>query len=70
MCSYEKCIVKPEQVAGLKNVLSRALGVCGVVEKKRKLYMIDNTRVHIDSVQGLGDFMELEVKSDILQYLF
>ncbi len=31
-----------------------------VVEKKRLLYMYDNTRVHLDEVKGLGTFLELE----------
>lgn len=31
-----------------------------VVEKKRILYMYDNTRVHLDKVKGLGYFLELE----------
>ncbi len=31
-----------------------------VVEKKRQLFMYDNTRVHLDSVKGLGNFLELE----------
>ncbi len=31
-----------------------------VVEKKRYLYMYDNTRIHLDDVAGLGDFLELE----------
>jgi adenylate cyclase, class 2 len=30
------------------------------VEKKRKLYMYDNTRIHLDEVQGLGSYLELE----------
>ena len=46
---------------GLEDVLSRALGVRGVVRKERKLYMVDRTRVHFDRVEGLGNFMELEV---------
>ena len=31
------------------------------MKKTRYLYMVGQTRVHCDSVQGLGDFMELEV---------
>ena len=41
--------------------LSKALGVKGVVNKRRKLYMVGQTRIHVDHVEGLGDFMELEV---------
>ena len=46
---------------GLKATLSLALGVRGVVRKTRYLYMVGQTRVHLDDVQGLGPFMELEV---------
>lgn len=45
----------------MKAVLSEALGVKGVVKKTRKLFMVGQTRVHVDNVEGLGDFMELEV---------
>ena len=31
-----------------------------VVEKKRLLYMYNNTRIHLDEVKGLGNFLELE----------
>ncbi|XP_077196688.1 uncharacterized protein LOC143838755 isoform X2 [Paroedura picta] len=42
-------------------VLSQALGVRGVVKKERRVYQVGQTRVHLDRVEGLGDFMELEV---------
>lgn len=45
----------------LQAVLSEALGVQGVVKKERRLYMVGQTRVHLDRVEGLGDFLELEV---------
>lgn len=47
--------------ATLRDVLAQALGVRGVVSKRRWLYMIGQTRVHLDRVAGLGDFLEFEV---------
>ena len=47
--------------AGLKGVLSLAYGIRGVVKKTRYLYLAGQTRIHVDDVQGLGHFMELEV---------
>lgn len=40
---------------------TRALGVTQTVVKTRVLYLNGQTRVHLDSVEGLGDFLELEV---------
>jgi predicted adenylyl cyclase CyaB len=45
----------------LQAVLAGALRVRGIVRKQRLLYMVGNTRVHLDEVEGLGSFMELEV---------
>ena len=45
----------------LKRVLELAYGIRGVVKKTRYLYLVGQTRVHLDDVQGLGQFMELEV---------
>lgn len=47
--------------ANLKRVLELAYGIRGVVRKTRYLYMVGQTRVHLDDVEGLGQFMELEV---------
>jgi len=47
--------------AALHAVLSRTLGATTVVEKTRVLYRVGQTRVHVDEVAGLGDFLELEV---------
>jgi predicted adenylyl cyclase CyaB len=45
----------------LRRVLELAYGVRGVVKKTRYLYLVGQTRVHLDDVEGLGQFMELEV---------
>jgi predicted adenylyl cyclase CyaB len=45
----------------LKEILASTLDRIRVVKKTRILYLIGQTRVHIDEVPGLGDFLELEV---------
>jgi predicted adenylyl cyclase CyaB len=45
----------------LKEVLGGALGLRGVVRKQRRLYWVGQTRIHLDQVEGLGSFLELEV---------
>ena len=47
--------------AALREALERALGLHGRVRKKRWLLLAGQTRIHLDRVEGLGDFMELEV---------
>lgn len=48
----------------LRQALTLAHGQCGRVVKQRTLYLIGRTRVHLDRVQGLGEFLELEVVMD------
>ena len=47
--------------AELRAVLAGALGVGTVVTKTRLLFLVGQTRVHLDEVVGLGSFLELEV---------
>ena len=44
----------------LKQLLVAALGIKTIVDKQRKIYFIDNVKFHFDTVQGLGDFVEVE----------
>ncbi len=45
----------------LRAILSHVLPTRAVVRKRRWLYHVGQTRVHLDQVAGLGDFVELEV---------
>lgn len=45
----------------LREALALAYGRAGRVRKRRILYLIGRTRVHLDRVEDLGDFLELEV---------
>jgi homotetrameric cytidine deaminase len=44
----------------LREALDAALGTIVVVEKRRRLLLHENVRIHIDEVEGLGSFVELE----------
>jgi len=46
---------------GLRHILATAYGEKTVVRKVRHLYLVGRTRIHLDRVEGLGDFLELEV---------
>ena len=45
----------------MRTLLERAHGQIGRVRKRRVLYLVGRTRIHLDVVEGLGEFMELEV---------
>jgi len=45
----------------LRDVLAHALGVRGVVRKRRTLFLLGQTRIHLDQVEGVGTFVECEV---------
>jgi adenylate cyclase class IV len=48
----------------LRDALSLAYGQAGRVQKHRTLFVVGRTRVHLDRVSGLGNFLELEVVLD------
>lgn len=45
----------------LKDTLSDSLGIMGIVKKRRTFYLSGQTRIHLDEVEQLGEFIELEV---------
>ncbi|MEZ4775723.1 MAG: class IV adenylate cyclase [Bacteroidia bacterium] len=44
----------------LKALLREAMGVWKEVVKTREIYFIDNVKFHLDQVEGLGSFVEIE----------
>jgi len=53
--------IECRDAAALADALARALPVRGVVSKRRELFLVGRTRIHLDRVDGLGSFVELEV---------
>lgn len=53
-------IVAAEDAAGLKAALTQTLGVRVVVSKERRLFVWRGVRIHLDRVDDLGSFLELE----------
>jgi adenylate cyclase, class 2 len=49
-----------ENSAHLKGLLNTLLGTEFVVDKRREVFLIDNVRIHLDEVTGLGHFLEFE----------
>ena len=58
-CRYARAPV--QDADALHALLSRALPVLGRVRKRRTVYLVGQARIHLDEVEGLGDFVELEV---------
>jgi adenylate cyclase class IV len=57
-CQY--AIARVEDAEPLRAILAAALGTAGVVRKRRTLHLVGRTRIHLDDVEGLGRFVELE----------
>lgn len=57
--SYVRCPCADPK--SLHQALARSLGIRGVIEKRRQVIHVGQTRVHLDEVAGLGTFLELEV---------
>jgi predicted adenylyl cyclase CyaB len=53
--------VPTKEPESLRRALSLAYGEAGRVRKRRTLYLVGRARVHLDRVEQLGDFLELEV---------
>lgn len=48
--------------SNLKEALMQALGVLAVVDKTRNIFWLDNVKIHLDRVERLGHFIEIEAQ--------
>lgn len=58
-------IVGTDDAPGLRAALGDSLGVLGIVTKRRRLFLWRAVRIHLDHVEGLGDFLELEAVAPV-----
>jgi predicted adenylyl cyclase CyaB len=56
-------LYKHEPDNTLKQILTKSLGIKVIVNKKRKIYFIDNVKFHFDTIKELGTFIEVEAIS-------
>ena len=57
-------LYKTAENSGLKAILLSFLNVMVIVDKRREIWFIDNVKFHIDQVEGLGSFVEIEAISE------
>jgi len=53
-------LFKSSPGSSLKSLLTAALGIWTIVDKKRAIFFIGNVKFHIDEVKNLGSFVEIE----------
>jgi predicted adenylyl cyclase CyaB len=53
-------LMKTEPNSAIKVILQQALEVFVEVKKQREIYFIDNVKFHLDTIDSLGTFVEIE----------
>lgn len=53
-------LYRPSEGESLRQLLHAALGTKVVVDKQREIYFIGNVKFHLDTVEALGSFVEIE----------
>jgi adenylate cyclase class IV len=61
---YTRVEIPAASVAALREALASTIGILGVVDKRRDVAIWRRTRIHLDEVRGLGQFVELETVTD------
>lgn len=57
-------VIPVPDAEGTRRLLGELLGIHRVVNKQREIFLVENVRVHLDRVEGLGSFLELEAVFD------
>ena len=57
-------MIAASEVDALREALGSTIGERVVVEKRRDVVLVKQTRIHLDNVNGLGCFVELETVID------
>jgi homotetrameric cytidine deaminase len=52
-------------VASLREALDAAYGTLGTVTKRRRVLLWEGVRIHLDEVEGLGSYVELEAVAEV-----
>lgn len=58
--SSDYVLLPVEEPMVTHRILEAMFGVRSVVEKKRRIWFYENVRIHLDDVEDLGNFIELE----------
>jgi len=58
--NYQILNIKSGQLNDLESILESAFGKKIIVKKERELWLFKNTRIHLDKVDDLGNFIEIE----------
>jgi adenylate cyclase class 2 len=56
-------LVAIQDAEGLKSILAKTMGIKVVVAKKREIYFIGNVKFHLDELENLGSFVEIEASN-------
>ncbi|HXK35167.1 MAG TPA: class IV adenylate cyclase [Candidatus Paceibacterota bacterium] len=58
--NYQIIELSKKSINSIKNILGIVCGFKNTVKKTRDLWFLKNTRIHLDKVFGIGNFLELE----------
>jgi adenylate cyclase class 2 len=53
-------LIEVSEPAELRDALATVLGIAVIVSKARRLFVFEGVRIHLDRVDGLGQFIEFE----------